>query len=112
MRPDFNCVDCGIDVLVINEYSYMVTDKVWEDADMPRPSKQACEIACLLFEAELISKKQLERHLDSGGKLCIECLEKRIGRELTVNDFNLNVPITIMGATHGSDRLRDRLKFF
>ena len=61
-KNDF-CLDCSVDTLIIGEY-YMVHDDVW-------------------FQTGL---KKLD------GMLCITCLEKRIGRQLTSNDFS-NFPI-------------------
>lgn len=109
MRWSTSCKDCGVDVHEINEYSYMVTYKTWADAGNPRPSRHDCDIARMLWEAGVIDESQLNRHWDSGGKLCIECLEKRLARKLTPDDFNWNVPITNMGSEFGSDRLRDRM---
>lgn len=68
--PDKNdfCVDCSVDTLIAGEY-YMVHDHVWLQTGLGKRD----------------------------GMLCITCLEKRIGRQLTSNDFP-NLPIN-------SDRL-------
>jgi hypothetical protein len=53
----FECLDCGVDTAEIDEY-YMVHNSIWYDAN---PNIE--------------------------GMLCIECLERRIGRELNPYDF-------------------------
>ncbi len=65
IQPDQNdyCVDCKVDTLLIGEY-YMVHHSVWEDTGLG------------LYD----------------GMLCISCLEKRISRQLTSEDFS-NFPI-------------------
>lgn len=55
---DWRCSDCGVDTDAINEY-YMVLDDIWDQAT---------------------------RGLD--GHLCIECLERRLGRTLRAPDFS------------------------
>ena len=69
------CLDCGVDTLASLEY-YMVHDKVWP-----------------------LGK------LDGDGLLCIGCLEQRIGRQVTRDDFTA-VPIN---CGPWSARLTDRL---
>jgi len=44
----------------------------------------------------------------NGGMLCIGCLENRIGRKLTPNDFDPVPPLNMMNNCQ-SDRLLDRL---
>lgn len=73
----FECAACSIDTLHINEY-YMVTDEVWEAAWPKRY-----------------------------GMLCIGCLENRLGRELTAEDFT-DAPIN-RGYFKYSERLAARL---
>lgn len=60
----FNCMDCGIDTKEIHEY-YMVRDEIWKAA---------------IKDTE-------------NGMLCIRCLEERIGRLLTRDDFDFSLPI-------------------
>lgn len=62
-EPNDYCVDCKINTFIIGEY-YMVHHSVWEDSGLG------------LYD----------------GMLCISCLEKRIGRQLTSEDFS-NFPI-------------------
>lgn len=52
------CLDCGVSTNKIGEH-YMLTDKTWYQA-----------------------------HSSERGMLCIGCLEARLGRKLTRNDFN------------------------
>lgn len=63
------CRDCGTDTFVaLGEYSYMVTSPVW---------KAACP----------------EENGDGTLFLCVACLERRLGRELTAEDFKSDVPL-------------------
>ena len=55
--PGFDCTDCNIDTLEIDEY-YMVHDRIWVLATG-----------------------------NSKGMLCFDCLGARLGRELTEDDF-------------------------
>lgn len=75
LRSSFICMDCKVDTMSIDEY-YMVHDEIWEEA-VPE------------FE----------------GMLCIGCLEERLGRELTPDDFPTDLPVNEMGA---SIRLKER----
>ena len=66
---DWDCADCGESTL--DDY-YMVKNPVWRAAGMPNAG------------------------MDASGMLHRKCLEKRIGRELTVNDFPpypVNAPV-------------------
>lgn len=75
----FICLDCSANTMHIDEY-YMVTDEIWR-AVVP------------------------ERY----GMLCIGCLEGRLGRKLSKDDFS-DAPLN--GFTiWQSQRLRSRLTF-
>ena len=69
----FDCMDCGVDTKEIHEY-YSVVDDVW-----------------------------LAANPDDFGMLCISCLENRLGRALTANDFT-DYPINRI--FQKSDRLK------
>lgn len=58
-EPKDYCIDCKVNTYLIGEY-YMVYHSVWEESGLR------------LFD----------------GMLCISCLEKRIGRQLTSEDFS------------------------
>ena len=73
----FECAACSVNTLHINEY-YMVTDEVW-----------------------------LTAWPDKRGMLCIGCLEDRLGRQLTSDDFT-DAQIN-QGYFGYSERLRQRL---
>jgi len=73
----FDCAACSVNTLHIKEY-YMVTDEVWNAA---WPTGR--------------------------GMLCIGCLEDRLGRQLTSDDFT-DAPIN-QGYFGYSERLRQRL---
>lgn len=75
------------------EYPYMVKKKVWEAAGMPIVSRHQAHIAQILFRAKVISRDNTERHLDTGGKLCVRCIENRLGRTLCRKDFRMDLPI-------------------
>lgn len=78
-HPEFMCVDCKFDTWQ-DEY-YMVTNEVWYVlAQMPQK-----------------------------GMLCIGCLEKRIGRQLTSKDFT-GAPINTGAFFPQSKRLQERLR--
>lgn len=78
-RKKFLCLDCGLDTGKAGEH-YMLTDSVW-----------------------------IKTGLGKIGMLCVEHVEKRIGRKLRATDFNnsyLNRPKTgIISA-----RLLDRMQ--
>lgn len=75
----FTCLDCAVDTDEIGEY-YMVNDYVWKQTGIA----------------------------PDGGKLCIGCLETRIGRRLMSSDFP-HYPINYAGIFRQSDRLRNRM---
>lgn len=75
----FLCMDCNEDTDDLNEY-YIVSDEIWQQA-VP----------------------------ENKGKLCIECLEKRIGRKLNSKDFPLDIPLNWSFTEGGSGRLKDRM---
>lgn len=77
---EFECLDCEVNTLDIGEY-YMVNDHVWKT---------------------LASLRQ------DDGMLCIGCLEKRIGRTLTNEDFT-DCLLNDSGNYGQSERLQLRL---
>lgn len=56
MKRD-HCVDCGVNIMEINEYSYMLRDELWAALGL------------------------------SSGYCCIGCVELRLGRKLKKGDF-------------------------
>jgi hypothetical protein len=77
-----HCVDCGVDVYLIDEY-YIVRDDVWNAAWSGR-----------------------YRSPIGDGQLCLGCLERRLGRTLMACDFS-DAPVN--RPERFSERLRDRL---
>ncbi len=78
----FVCMDCGINTRLLDEY-YTLNDKLWRVANP-------------------------QNH----GMLCIGCLESRIKRTLTCEDFSADVPINDLMLNDlfpKSTRLIDRL---
>jgi hypothetical protein len=77
---DMHCVDCGVDTDEIDEF-YMVHDHIW-DVAVPVQSDRDNRV------------------------LCVGCLETRIGRELSADDFT-DAPVNRSG--YYSNRLFHRL---
>jgi hypothetical protein len=77
----FACMDCGVCTNCNSEY-YMVHDEVWYSVITA---------------------------MDKGHMLCIGCLEARLGRLLTKDDFT-DAPVNDMWLEVGSTRLKDRLQ--
>ena len=75
----FACLDCNACTNCNGEY-YMVHDEVWKLAN---PADR--------------------------GMLCIGCLEQRLGRLLTKDDFT-DAPVNSMWLEWGSTRLKNRLR--
>jgi hypothetical protein len=73
------CRDCGADTIAGGE-CYMVADEVWQQSG-------------------------LEYH---DGKLCIGCLEERLGRQLNSSDF-IWCLLNVKALLFGSERMQDRL---
>jgi hypothetical protein len=78
-RPAYPCADFGVDILEIYE-SYMVRNAVWQAAGMA----------------------------PNGGRLCVGCLEQRLGRRLTDADFTA-VPANDARHKYMSRRLWNRI---
>lgn len=74
----FDCMDCGVNTSEIKEY-YTLLDEVWLRAN----------------------PKDL-------GMLCLACVENRLGRLLTRDDFDMEAPIN-HGCFGRSDRMLNRL---
>lgn len=77
-RRLFECMDCAACTNCAYEY-YMVTDRVWRLAN---PKDR--------------------------GMLCIGCLESRLGKLLTSDDFT-DCPLNAINQITGSTRLKNRL---
>jgi hypothetical protein len=76
----FHCLDCREDTKAIGE-DYMVTNELW---------------------------LSVVNDYD-GGKLCVGCIEKRLGRELRTEDFTV-VPLNNPRYGTKSERLKSRLE--
>jgi hypothetical protein len=76
----FRCMDCGVCTNCNGEY-YMVHDEVWYSAITA---------------------------MDKGHMLCVGCLELRLNRLLTKDDFT-DAPVNVFWLTVGSTRLKNRL---
>jgi hypothetical protein len=82
--PIFLCLDCSVDTAELQEY-YMLRREVWRGINPPTLAAPRSE-----------------------GMLCIGCVEARLGRKLTYEDF-LWAPINLHAVFNGSERLRDRM---
>jgi hypothetical protein len=79
------CFECGADLFEIGEFSYVVRRDLW--------------LAAVPWEA--------------GGMfnfLCIGCLEDRLGRQLTADDFPDDIPMNFDSRQWRSERLQARRK--
>lgn len=74
------CSDCFINIYDIDEYSFILHKKVWNKA----------------------AKKKKEHFL------CIECIERRLKRELKPEDFNWEIPLNGPYELR-SERLKSRM---
>ena len=104
-RQEPYCCDCGIDTIAIDEI-YMVDNGVWQQAwpeGLPRGNDLLGGDPAQLFLPLVLPGRELaELNI-----LCVDCLEKRIGRTLCT-DF-IDAPINDPNRHQHSDRLRDRL---
>lgn len=82
-KTEFKCMDCGDNVIDKKEYQYMVRQPVWRQA--------------VKFSVDPSPARDL---------LCVNCLEKRLGRQLDPADFT-DAPIN-REAVNKSQKLRDR----
>lgn len=73
------CLDCNVDTIAIAEY-YMVSDDIWANSGVGPLGRE--------------------------GMLCIGCLEGRLGRRLTADDFT-DAPTNRCGRR--SERLLNRM---
>jgi hypothetical protein len=99
VRPDYcraPCKDCGMDTEPWpprrgTQEQYIVKDQVWQQAGMPLGTLGDN----LSFQG-------------GGGFLCVGCIEERLGRLLTINDFNPIVLDHVKGC-QSTPRLLSRL---
>src|SRR5438552_1710134 len=94
------CGDCGVDTVPSRKpkpgtfEQFVVKDHVWAAAGMT-PGK--------------VDPKTYE--LVGGGFLCVGCIESRLGRRLTIDDFNpITVPL-LLGTPWPTKRLRGRVLY-
>lgn len=66
----WKCMECHVNTLGTSHY-YMVRNELWKE----------------------ITSKKFKGHLHEKGMLCLNCVEKRLGRKLTLDDFDLNIPV-------------------
>lgn len=66
----WKCMECHINTLGTKHY-YMLKDDLWKK----------------------ITSKSFKGHRHSKGMLCLNCVEKRLGRRLSPQDFDLTIPV-------------------
>jgi hypothetical protein len=85
-----NCADCGVGTVTLGEW-YVVWDEVWDQAWAGR-------------------RRWWYEHIAGQEILCIRCLERRIGRRLTRDDFVPELPVNQLDFGPKSKRLLARLR--
>ena len=114
-KANFFCLDCGCDTYSWEYYS--VHNEIWMLAfrkDLEEDCLKKLGIFDLTFRDLNLSEDKILSLLMSmfpkpRGMLCIGCLEKRIGRRLTKNDFQ-DCPVNHEENWYTqSSRLQDRL---
>lgn len=66
----WKCMECHINTFASGHY-YMLKDNLWKQ----------------------ITSNYFKGHLHEKGMLCLNCVEKRLGRKLQEEDFDLTIPI-------------------
>lgn len=89
LTPFWACFDCAEDT--DREY-YMIHDDLWEQAGMGHGWKYYSDPSKL------------------DGLLCVGCLESRLGRQLTKEDFT-DAPVNTIWMRYMSERLKNRIDF-
>lgn len=82
----YACTDCTLNTDAAGEFAYMLHDRVWR--------------------AAVRRARSLGMQASTGDLCCIRCLEARLGRELTHEDFNWSVPLNAAADLYRNDRLR------
>ena len=77
---EFKCIECDVNTLDVREY-YMIQNDLWEQVN---PNKN--------------------------GMMCIGCVEEKLKRELTPEDFT-NCPLNLFSPNKKSERLLKRLGY-
>lgn len=66
----WKCMECHINTCSSGHY-YMLKDNLWKQ----------------------ITSKPFKGYLQEKGMLCLNCVEKRLGRKLQEDDFDLTIPV-------------------
>jgi hypothetical protein len=74
------CFDCS----ALNNELYMVNDGIWNSVGMP-----SSNLIGLLWKNHIEIAMTLP---GEGYYLCLNCLERRLGRILTIDDFKPDIP--------------------
>jgi len=82
--PHFQCRGCDVNVLVTGEYAFKLNDDVWDKINGPRGD----------------GPKQM---------MCVDCIEKHLGRKLARDDFDWENEINDQNAKR-SNTLQKRMR--
>ena len=91
-----NCKFCNKELIASKDY-YMVRDNIWAEVNLPDDVK--LEVDKLYGSPNLYTssdKRKLDYKIKKNlkGFVCLDCLEKRLGRELRIEDFKIEIPLT------------------
>lgn len=102
------CTDCARSLSATEEYAYVLKDQVWEES-----VKRAIEVhtrkrrAALQESTGAAFSKPVPTTKDL---CCITCVEERLGRTLTISDFNWGVFLNTTYEHRRSPLLMKRMK--
>lgn len=91
-----NCKFCNKELIVSKDY-YMVRDDIWAEVNLPDDVK--LEVDKFYGSPNLYTssdKRKLDYKIKKNlkGFVCLNYLEKRLGRELRIEDFEIEIPLT------------------
>lgn len=91
-----NCKFCNKELIASKDY-YMVRDNIWAEVNLPDDVK--LEVDKFYGSPNLYTssdKRKLDYKIKKNlkGFVCLDCLEKRLGRELRIEDFKIEIPLT------------------
>lgn len=97
--------------LLLNDYEADDISRVAQELELDYENSFLCldcEVSIMDKHEFFLVHPELEQQVDmEGGRLCVECFEKRLGRELTAFDF-LNSMVNLGNMDH-SELLKKRL---
>ncbi len=94
------CTDCARSLSAIEEYAYVLKDPVWAESVNRAVSLHARRPGSVASKPVPTTKDLC----------CITCLEERLGRTLTISDFNWGVFLNTTYEHRRSPLLMKRMK--